>query len=52
MVKHHWTAVNGGGSWDPVSEKGGLSAMNVGVGDVSNINILLFCKIIQFCVTK
>ena len=35
-----------------LSEKGGLSAMNVDVGDVSNINILLFCKIIQFCVTK
>ena len=35
-----------------LSEKRGLSAMNVDVGDVSNINILLFCKIIQFFVTK
>ena len=35
-----------------LSEKRGLSAMNVDVGDVSNINIILFCKIIQFFVTK
>ena len=35
-----------------LSEKRGLSAMNVDVGDVSNINILLFCKIIQFVVTR
>ena len=35
-----------------LSEKRGLSAMNVVVGDVSNINILLFRKIIQFFVTK
>ena len=35
-----------------LSEKRRLSAMNVDVGDVSNINILLFCKIIQFFVTK
>ena len=35
-----------------LSEKGRLSAMNVDVGDVSNINILQFCKIIQFFVTK
>ena len=34
-----------------LSEKRGLSAMNVDVG-VSNVNILLFCKIIQFFVTK
>ena len=35
-----------------LSEKRGLSAMNVDVGDVCNINIILFCKIIQFFVTK
>ena len=35
-----------------LSEKRGLSAMNFDVGEVSNINILLFCKIIQFFVTK
>ena len=35
-----------------LSEKRGLSAMNVDVGDVSNSNIILFCKIIQFFVTK
>ena len=34
-----------------LSEERGLSAMNVDVG-VSNVNILLFCKIIQFFVTK
>ena len=35
-----------------LSEKGRLSAKNVDVGDVSNINMILFCKIIQFFVTK
>ena len=35
-----------------LSEKRGLSAMNVDVGEVSNINMILFCKIIQFFVTK
>ena len=35
-----------------LSEKRELSAMNVDVGEVSNINMILFCKIIQFFVTK
>ena len=35
-----------------LSEKRGLSAMKVDVGDVSSINILKFYKIIQFVVTK